>query len=80
MEGLEQAVLGANEGQKGEENANRSDTASLYGLLCVKNILVCCDGINNQLHGDLTNVARLFGVVVKDESQVAFYDPGVGTF
>ena len=45
----------------------------------MKNIVVCCDGTNNQLHGDLTNVVRLFEVVIKDESQVAFYDPGVGT-
>ena len=60
MEGLEQAVFSPNERQKDEENANRSDTASLYGLLRVKNIVVCCDGTNNQIHGDLTNVVRLF--------------------
>ena len=45
----------------------------------MKNIVVCCDGTNNQLDGDLTNVVRLFEVVVKNERQVAFYDPGVGT-
>ena len=45
----------------------------------MKNIVICCDGTNNKLAGDLTNVARLFQVVVKDERQVAFYDPGVGT-
>ncbi|WP_367872594.1 DUF2235 domain-containing protein [Luteolibacter sp. Populi] len=45
----------------------------------MKNIVICCDGTNNQLHGDLTNVVRLFEVALKDERQVAFYDPGVGT-
>jgi uncharacterized protein (DUF2235 family) len=45
----------------------------------MKNIVICCDGTNNKLAGDLTNVVRLFQVVVKDERQVAFYDPGVGT-
>lgn len=45
----------------------------------MKNIVLCCDGTNNQLDSDLTNVVRLFEVVVKDEGQVAFYDPGVGT-
>ncbi|MDL2403112.1 DUF2235 domain-containing protein [Rhizobium mayense] len=44
-----------------------------------KNIVVCCDGTNNQLNGDLTNVVRMFEVVVKDDRQTAFYDPGVGT-
>jgi uncharacterized protein (DUF2235 family) len=44
-----------------------------------KNIIICCDGTNNQLNGDLTNVVRLFQVAVKDGRQVAFYDPGVGT-
>jgi uncharacterized protein (DUF2235 family) len=45
----------------------------------VKNIVICCDGTNNQLHGDLTNVVRLYEIALKDEEQVAFYDPGVGT-
>lgn len=45
----------------------------------MKNIVVCCDGTNNQLEGDLTNAVRIFEVAVKDERQVAFYDPGVGT-
>src|SRR5436190_16072151 len=45
----------------------------------MKNIVICCDGTNNKLEGDLTNVVRLFQVAVKNDSQVAFYDPGVGT-
>lgn len=45
----------------------------------MKNIIICCDGTNNKIAGDLTNVVRLFQVVVKDQRQAAFYDPGVGT-
>jgi hypothetical protein len=45
----------------------------------MKNVVVCCDGTDNQLSGDLTTVVRIFEVVVKDQQQVAYYDPGVGT-
>lgn len=44
-----------------------------------KNIIICCDGTNNKLADDHTNVVRLFEVAVKDTSQIVFYDPGVGT-
>lgn len=44
-----------------------------------KNIIICCDGTNNEISGNQTNVLRLFRMLVRDESQVAFYDPGVGT-
>jgi uncharacterized protein (DUF2235 family) len=53
--------------------------ASLRRLLRMKNVVVCCDGTDNQLSGDLTNVVRIFEVAVKDKQQVASYDPGVGT-
>lgn len=45
----------------------------------MKNIIICCDGTNNKLEGDLTNVVRLFQVSIQNEQQAAFYDPGVGT-
>jgi len=45
----------------------------------VKNIVICSDGTNNKLAGDLTNVARLSQVVINDDRQATFYDPGVGT-
>lgn len=44
-----------------------------------KNIVICADGTNNKLAGDLTNVARLSQVVMNDSRQAMFYDPGVGT-
>jgi uncharacterized protein (DUF2235 family) len=48
-----------------------------------KNIVVCLDGTANQLRlSRNTNVVRLFDLLdFSDESrQVAYYDPGVGTF
>src|ERR1043166_4114395 len=44
-----------------------------------KNIIVCCDGTNNQFEVDRTNVIRTYQVARKNDRQVAFYDPGVGT-
>lgn len=44
-----------------------------------KNLVVCCDGTNNEIAGDATNVLRLDRMLVRDSEQVAFYDSGVGT-
>ncbi len=44
-----------------------------------KNIVICCDGTSNKLASDHTNVVRIFQVALKDSSQIAFYDPGVGS-
>ncbi len=45
-----------------------------------KNIVVCCDGTGNQYGRNNTNVVKTFEALVKDQDQVGFYDPGVGTF
>jgi uncharacterized protein (DUF2235 family) len=45
-----------------------------------KNIVVCFDGTNAEYQEHNTNVVRTFEAIVSDDSQVAFYDPGVGTF
>lgn len=44
-----------------------------------KNIVLCCDGTNNEIAGDQTNVLRLFRMLVRDASQLIYYDAGVGT-
>lgn len=47
-----------------------------------KRIVVCLDGTANQIGaGNATNVAKFFEMVDKDDprSQLAYYDPGVGT-
>ena len=44
-----------------------------------KNIVVCCDGTANEFGDINTNVVHTYDLAIKDEGQVAFYDPGVGT-
>lgn len=45
-----------------------------------KNIVVCCDGTGNEYGRNNTNIVGTFSAVVRDVDQLAFYDPGVGTF
>jgi uncharacterized protein (DUF2235 family) len=44
-----------------------------------KNIVVCCDGTDNEVATDSTNVLRLFRMLERDYRQLAYYDGGVGT-
>lgn len=44
-----------------------------------KNLVVCLDGTNNEPEHGATNVTRFFEVARKDDRQVVYYDPGVGT-
>ena len=45
----------------------------------MKNIVTCCDGTGNEYGRNNTNVVETYALVEKDEDQVAWYDPGVGT-
>lgn len=45
-----------------------------------KNIVVCFDGTSKEYCKDNTNVVKTMEAIEIDDSQVAFYDPGVGTF
>src|SRR5690242_3527594 len=44
-----------------------------------KNIILCCDGTNNQFDGDHTLVIRMHKIARYSSTQVTFYHPGVGT-
>nr|WP_315428165.1 DUF2235 domain-containing protein [uncultured Albidiferax sp.] len=45
-----------------------------------RNLIVCCDGTNNQFGNQNTNVVRLVQSLSRDDDrQLVFYDPGVGT-
>jgi uncharacterized protein (DUF2235 family) len=44
-----------------------------------RNIVICCDGTNNQFAGDHTNVIRTYKVARRTPGQLTYYDPGVGT-
>ena len=44
-----------------------------------KNIVICCDGTRNEFGAQNSNVVKLYKMLVSDESQIAYYHPGVGT-
>lgn len=45
-----------------------------------RNLVVCCDGTGNIWGNDCdTNVVKLVRIIQKNEQQILFYDPGVGT-
>ncbi len=45
-----------------------------------KNIVICCDGTGNQFGNRNSNVVKLFSVLaLNPKTQVAYYDPGIGT-
>jgi uncharacterized protein (DUF2235 family) len=44
-----------------------------------RNLVVCLDGTSNEPETGVTNVARLFDMAIKDDDQLVYYDPGVGT-
>lgn len=50
----------------------------MFGQL-PKNIVICCDGTGNQVESRLSNVLKLFRLLQKDEQQLVYYSPGVGT-
>ncbi len=45
-----------------------------------RNLVICCDGTNNQFGSKNTNVVRIVQAIAIDgDDQLFFYDPGVGT-
>lgn len=48
-------------------------------VLHMKNIVICCDGTGCDLSGNPTNVAQFFRSLEISDSQLSYYDPGVGT-
>ena len=44
-----------------------------------RDLVVCCDGTGNEIGVNLSNVLKLTRILVKDERQLVYYDPGVGT-
>lgn len=44
-----------------------------------KSIVVCCDGTGNEIGVNMSNVLKLYRMLEKDEGQIVYYDPGVGT-
>ncbi|RCS23067.1 DUF2235 domain-containing protein [Phyllobacterium salinisoli] len=44
-----------------------------------KNIVVCCDGTGNEIGVNISNVLKLYRMLEKEDGQIVYYDPGVGT-
>ena len=45
----------------------------------MRNIVVCCDGTGNEYGRNNTNVVETYALARKKATQIAYYDPGVGT-
>lgn len=44
-----------------------------------KNIVICCDGTGNEIGVNMSNVLKLYRMLEKNDRQLVYYDPGVGT-
>lgn len=44
-----------------------------------RNLVVCLDGTSNEPESGATNVVRIYDIAVKNDRQLVYYDPGVGT-
>lgn len=44
-----------------------------------RNLVVCCDGTNNEIGVRLSNVLKLYRIAEKSEQQITYYHPGIGT-
>lgn len=44
-----------------------------------RNIVILCDGTGNEIAENQSNVLKFYRVLKKDDEQLAFYDPGIGT-
>ena len=45
-----------------------------------KTIVLLLDGTSNEIASKRSNILRLYGCLSKTDSQLVYYDPGVGTF
>ena len=57
----------------------KSSVSSAKRSPSAKNIVICCDGTGNEYSADKTNVVRVCEIAAVGDSQIVFYDPGVGT-
>jgi uncharacterized protein (DUF2235 family)/membrane protease YdiL (CAAX protease family) len=44
-----------------------------------RRLVVCLDGTGNEIGPNISNVLKLFRITRKNEDQLVYYDPGVGT-
>lgn len=44
-----------------------------------RNLVIMLDGTGNELGRNLSNVLKLYRIAKKDQTQICYYNPGVGT-
>src|SRR5712692_6717320 len=44
-----------------------------------KNIVICCDGTGNEFGAQNSNVVKLYQTLIRNDEQIAYYHPGLGT-
>ncbi|MBD8526469.1 T6SS phospholipase effector Tle1-like catalytic domain-containing protein [Pseudomarimonas arenosa] len=44
-----------------------------------RRLIICIDGTNNYPNSGYTNIQRLFRMLARDDTQLTYYQPGVGT-
>ena len=44
-----------------------------------KNIVICCDGTGNEIEEAQSNVLKLYRILKRNERQLVYYHPGIGT-
>jgi uncharacterized protein (DUF2235 family)/membrane protease YdiL (CAAX protease family) len=44
-----------------------------------RKLVVCLDGTGNEIGPSISNVLKLYRMIVRDDDQLVYYDPGVGT-
>lgn len=57
----------------------RITPGGMGGDAVAKNIVICCDGTGNEVERNLSNVLKLFRIARKNDRQIVYYHPGVGT-
>lgn len=44
-----------------------------------RRLVICLDGTGNEIKSNLSNVLKLYVCLEKNDEQLVYYDPGVGT-
>ncbi|KIP03890.1 hypothetical protein PHLGIDRAFT_76886 [Phlebiopsis gigantea 11061_1 CR5-6] len=73
-----------------EDPPDESETQKGHGCRCIppppgnkskrRNLVVCIDGTANQFGSKNTHVLELYRRLVADETQLTYYDSGIGTY
>jgi uncharacterized protein (DUF2235 family) len=63
----------------GSRGIQSSSKAVRAGASATRNLVLFCDGTSNEVKQNLTNVLKLYRICEKDDDQLVFYDPGIGT-